>query len=78
VSETISTLLLNYVAILLTNFFVFGPWKDMESANYPQTAEFVDAATLPSFVGTRVHAGFVFPLPHSSFSICSYQDAVGP
>jgi len=62
VSETISTLLLNYVAILLTNFFVFGPWKDMESANYPQTAEFVDAATLPSFVGTRVHAGFVFPL----------------
>jgi general nucleoside transport system permease protein len=62
VSETISTLLLNYVAILLTNFFVFGPWKDMESANYPQTAEFVDAATLPSFVGTRVHAGIVFPL----------------
>jgi len=62
VSETISTLLLNYVAILLTNFFVFGPWKDMESANYPQTAEFVDAATLPSFVGTRVHAGLVFPL----------------
>jgi general nucleoside transport system permease protein len=62
VSETISTLLLNYVAILLTNFFVFGPWKDLESANYPQTAEFVDAATLPSFAGTRVHAGFIFPL----------------
>jgi simple sugar transport system permease protein len=61
VSETISTLLLNYVAILLTNFFVFGPWKDLESANYPQTAEFVDAATLPSFAGTRLHAGFIFP-----------------
>lgn len=62
VSETISTLLLNYVAILLTNFFVFGPWKDMESANYPQTAEFADAATLPSFFGTRIHAGLIFPL----------------
>jgi len=62
VSETISTLLLNYVAILLVNFFVFGPWKDPESANYPQTAEFVGAATLPSFAGTRIHAGFVFPL----------------
>ena len=62
VSETISTLLMNYVAILLVNFFVFGPWKDPESANYPQTAEFVQAATLPSFAGTRVHAGFVFPL----------------
>ncbi len=62
VSETISTLLLNYVAILLVNFFVFGPWKDTESANYPQTAECVNAATLPSFAATRVHAGVVFPL----------------
>ncbi|MGE5840194.1 MAG: ABC transporter permease, partial [Deltaproteobacteria bacterium] len=62
VSETISTLLMNYVAILLTNFFVFGPWKDPESANYPQTAEFVNAATLPSFAATRIHAGFIFPL----------------
>jgi ABC-type uncharacterized transport system permease subunit len=60
VSETISTLLLNYVAILLVNFFVFGPWKDPESANYPQTAPFPDAATLPAFGGTRVHLGFIF------------------
>ena len=62
VSETISTLLMNYVAILLVNFFVFGPWKDPESANYPQTAQFVDAAILPSFGDTRVHAGFLFAL----------------
>lgn len=62
VSETISTLLLNYVAILLVNFFVFGPWKDPESANYPQTAQFVDAAILPAFGGTRVHLGFAFAL----------------
>jgi simple sugar transport system permease protein len=62
VSETISTLLLNYVAILLVNFFVFGPWKDPESANYPQTAEFVDAATLPAIGGSRVHMGFIFVL----------------
>jgi len=60
VSETISTLLLNYVAILLVNFLVFGPWKDPESANYPQTAQFVDAATLPSLGGTRVHLGLLF------------------
>jgi len=62
VSETISTLLLNYVAILLVNFLVFGPWKDPESANYPQTAEFVDAAVLPAFGNTRVHLGLVFAL----------------
>ena len=62
VSETISTLLLNYVAILLVSFFVFGPWKDPESANYPQTAPFPAGATLPSFGGTRVHLGLLFAL----------------
>lgn len=57
VSETISTLLLNYVAILLVSFLVFGPWKDPESANYPQTAEFAEAAILPTFGQSRVHLG---------------------
>jgi ABC-type uncharacterized transport system permease subunit len=56
-SETISTLLMNYVAILLVSFFVFGPWKDPESANYPQSAPFPDAAILPFFFGSRVHLG---------------------
>ncbi len=59
VSETISTLLLNYVAILLVSFLVFGAWKDPESANYPQTAQFVEAAVLPGFGGTRVHLGMI-------------------
>jgi len=61
-SETISTLLMNYVAILLVNFFVFGPWKDPESANYPQSAPFPDAAILPSFFGTRIHLGAVLAI----------------
>jgi simple sugar transport system permease protein len=41
---------------------VFGPWKDPESANYPQTAPFSAAATLPAFGGTRVHLGLLFAL----------------
>jgi simple sugar transport system permease protein len=61
-SETISTLLLNYVAILIVNFFIFGPWKDPESANYPQSAPFPDAAILPAFGETRVHLGMVYSL----------------
>ncbi len=60
VSETISTLLLNYVAILLVNFVVFGPWKDPEGVNYPQTAEFTAAATLPALGTSRVHLGLAF------------------
>ena len=59
-SEAISTLLMNYVAVLLVQFFVFGPWKDPEGVNYPQTAAFAPAAILPSFGGTRVHLGLVF------------------
>jgi simple sugar transport system permease protein len=61
-SETISTLLMNYVAILLVSFFVFGPWKDPESANYPQSAPFPDAAILPFFFGSRVHLGAVLAI----------------
>ena len=62
VSETISTLLLNYVAILLVNFFVFGPWKDPEGVNYPQTAPFTAAATLPTLGSSRVHLGLILAL----------------
>jgi ABC-type uncharacterized transport system permease subunit len=60
VSETISTLLLNYVAILLVHFFVFGPWKDPEGVNYPQTAPFTAGATLPTLGTTRIHLGLLF------------------
>jgi simple sugar transport system permease protein len=62
VSETISTLLMNYVAFLLLNFLVFGPWRDPEGVNYPQTAPFVDAAILPGWGATRVHLGLGFGL----------------
>lgn len=58
-SETISTLLLNYVGVLLVSFFVYGPMKDPQSANYPQSAQFSDAAIFPSFFNTRVHLGIV-------------------
>jgi simple sugar transport system permease protein len=62
VSETISTLLMNYVAILVLNFLVFGPWRDPEGVNYPQTAPFVTAAILPGLGTSRVHLGLVFGL----------------
>jgi general nucleoside transport system permease protein len=62
VNETISTLLLNYVAPLIVGFFIFGPWRSADSASYPQSPAFVDAARLPSFAGTRVHYGLVFGL----------------
>jgi simple sugar transport system permease protein len=54
-NEVISTLLLNYVAIQFINYFVYGAWRDPESANFPQTVRFADGYRIPQFFGTRVH-----------------------
>lgn len=62
VHETISTLLMNYIAPMLANYFIFGPWRSPDSASYPQSYAFVDAARLPTFGNTRVHFGLVFAL----------------
>jgi general nucleoside transport system permease protein len=61
-NEVISTLLLNYVAIQFVNYFIFGAWRDPESANFPQTVQFADAYRLPQFGGTRVHLGLILGL----------------
>ncbi|HTH14651.1 MAG TPA: ABC transporter permease, partial [Spirochaetia bacterium] len=60
-NETISTLLLNYVALRLVDFFIFGALRDGASANVPQTVEFGPGWVWPAFVG-RIHLGLVLAL----------------
>jgi general nucleoside transport system permease protein len=62
VNETIATLLLNYVAPMIVGFFIFGPWRAVDSSSYPQSPAFVAAARLPSFFHTRIHVGMLFAL----------------
>jgi general nucleoside transport system permease protein len=62
VNETISTLLLNYVAPLIVSYFIFGPWRSPESSSYPQSPAFVDAARLPTLFHSRVHIGLIVAL----------------
>ncbi len=62
VNEVISTLLLNFVAGLFVNLFVFGPWKSSTSYGYPYTPNFSAAAILSSIGSTRLHQGFILPL----------------
>jgi general nucleoside transport system permease protein len=62
VNETISTLLLNYVAPLIVSYFIFGPWRSPESASYPQSPAFAEAARLPTFFHSRIHAGLIYAL----------------
>jgi len=59
VNETISTLLMNYVAVLLVNYAVYGAWKDPASLGWPASIAFPPAATVPSLFGTRVHVGLL-------------------
>jgi general nucleoside transport system permease protein len=63
VSEILTSLMLVYVAQLLLDYLVRGPWRDPKAFNLPQTVNFDSAATLPSlFAGGRVHWGLVFGL----------------
>ncbi|WP_279482043.1 ABC transporter permease [Aureimonas sp. SK2] len=58
VSEILSSLMLNYVAIQILYYLMRGPWKDPMGFNFPQTAMFSSAQTLPYAVpGTLIHIG---------------------
>ncbi|KLU64738.1 beta-methylgalactoside transporter inner membrane component [Desulfosporosinus acididurans] len=54
VNETISSLLLNYVAYLWIAYLVYGPWKDPKGNNFPLTKPFSDNGTIPVFGNTRI------------------------
>jgi simple sugar transport system permease protein len=60
VNETITTLLLNSVAPKIVGFLIFGYWHS--AMDTVKTANFVSAARLPTFFGTRVHLGMVLAL----------------
>jgi len=62
VNEVIVTLLMNYIAILLTDYLVFGPWKNPDGFNFPLTAQFGEAARFTEYFDTRLHSGFFLAL----------------
>ena len=62
VNETISSLLLNYIAIALFNHLVEGPLRDPASLNKPSTFPISDAAAIGNIPGMDVHWGLVFGL----------------
>lgn len=62
VNETISSLLLNYIAIALLNHLVGGPWKDPSSLNKPSTYPIADVNMLGKIGDSRVHYGLIYGL----------------
>lgn len=61
ISEIISTLMLNYVAIFLIEYIARGPLKD-PNGFLPETAQFIQAARLPRLLETRLHIGVIIAL----------------
>ena len=59
VNETISSLLLTYIAIAVLNHMVEGPLKDPASLNKPSTAALADDYLIGSLPGMDVHWGLV-------------------
>ena len=62
-SEILTSLMLVYVADLLLDYLVRGPWRDPNGFNFPTTAEFDPVATVPILIGeTRLHVGALIAL----------------
>ncbi|MGD8594249.1 MAG: ABC transporter permease, partial [Gammaproteobacteria bacterium] len=62
VNETISSLLLNYVAIAILNFLVVGPLRDPATLNKPSSYPIGDANMLGMIGDSSIHWGLVFGL----------------
>lgn len=83
--ETLTTLMLTYVASFLLSYLVNGPWRDPNGMNFPQSIMFGDNALFPLlFEGMRVNASvFITLFAVAAFwvftakSFLSYQLAVG-
>ena len=62
VNEILTSLMLVYVAQLLLDWLVRGPWRDPHGYNFPESIGFEGWALLPTLGAGRVHLGALFAL----------------
>ena len=78
VNETISSLLLVYIALAILNHLVEGPMRDPASLNKPSTREIGAVNMIGTIPGTDVHWGFVFGIAAAVLSyILIYHTVFG-
>ena len=62
-NEILVSLMLVYVAVQVLGYLVFGPWKDPNGYNFPQTKSFEAVTRVPRlFEGSRVNIGVILAL----------------
>jgi simple sugar transport system permease protein len=59
-SETLVTLMLNYIALKWISYLQYGPWKDPQALGFPKITPFSSAAVLPSVLG--IHIGWIIAI----------------
>ncbi len=62
VNEILTSLMLVYVAQLLLDWIVRGPWRDPDGFNFPQTISFEGWQRLPTIGDNGLHVGVVVVL----------------
>ena len=63
VSEILTSLMLVYVAQLILDYLIRGPWRDPKGFNFPQSVPFDAEATLPLLLSSgRLHFGVIITL----------------
>jgi simple sugar transport system permease protein len=62
-NEILVSLMLVYVAVMVLNYLVYGPWKDPLGYNFPQTKTFEAVTQIPKLMqGLRVNVGVFMAL----------------
>jgi general nucleoside transport system permease protein len=62
-NEILVSLMLVYVAEMLLGWLVYGPWKDPQGYNFPQTISFAAETRVPRLVpNLRAHVGLLLAL----------------
>ncbi|MFN3915893.1 MAG: ABC transporter permease [Aquabacterium sp.] len=62
-SEILVSLMLVYVAEMTLSYLVYGPWKDPQGYNFPQTITFLEMTRVPRLMeGLRANVGVLLAL----------------
>ncbi len=65
-NEILVSLMLVYVAIMVLNYLVYGPWKDPKGYNFPQSQAFEAVAQIPrGFKGWWPRSGWALAPAHA-------------
>jgi len=62
VNEILTTLMMNYIAILFVDYLIYGPWRDPHGYGFPLSIPFPDYAKLIFVAGDPSYTGLILSI----------------